>query len=139
MLLNNNFKFKQDPFGLVDFNQGIPFLPSKPPKSGLGWVWWILIILIFGGIIYLGSVIYNHVKDDKDDSLKEPDIVPEINDLENEEKKVEKHIQKLLPEHKVEMRLPLADKANWDFEYIEAKKAEGKAEFVKGYGWLIYA
>ena len=139
MQLNNSFKFKQDPFRLVDFNQGIPFLPSKPPKSGLGWVWWTIIILIFGGIIYLGKVIYNYVKEDNKDSLKEPDIIPEINDLENEEEKVEKQIQKLLPEHKVELRLDLADKSNWDFAYIEAKKAEGKAVFVKNEGWLIYA
>lgn len=136
MQLNNNFKFSHDPFGLVDFKKGIPFVPPKPPKSGLGWVGWLLIILIFGGIIYLGSLAYDYVKDDKKDSLKEPDIVPEIDDSVQEE---DKQIRKLLPEHKVEMRLPLADKANWDFEYIEAKKAEDKAEFVKGYGWLIYA
>ena len=135
MQLNNNFKFSHDPFGLVDFKKGIPFVPPKPPKSGLGWVGWLLIILIFGGIIYLGSLAYNYVKDDKKDPIKEPDIVPEIDDSVQEE---DKQIRKLLPEHKVEMRLPLADKANWDFEYIEAKKAEGKAEFVKGYGWLIY-
>ena len=139
MQLNNSFKFKQDPFGLVDFKQGIPFLPSKPPKSGLGWVGWTIVILIFGVIIYLGSLAYDYIKDDKKDSLKEPDIVPEIDGSVQEEEKEEKQIRKLLPEHKVEMRLDLADKANWDFAYIEAKKAEGKAIFVKNEGWLIYA
>ena len=139
MQLNNNFKFKQDPFGLVDFSKGVSFIPSKPPKSGLGWIWWILIILIFGGIIYLGSLAYNYIKDDKKDSIKEPDAVPDINDSVKEEEKEEKQIRKLLPEHKVEIRLDLADKANWDFAYIEAKKAEGKAIFVKNEGWLIYA
>lgn len=139
MQLNNSFKFNQDPFGLVDFTKGISLIPSKPPKSTWGWLWWILIILVFGGVIYLGSLIYDYINEEKENSLKEPDVIPEINDLEAEEEKIEKHIQKLLPEHKVEMRLPLADKANWDFAYIEAKKEEGKAEFVKGYGWLIYA
>lgn len=138
MLLNNNFKFNNDPFGLVDFKEGVPFVPSKPPKSGLGWVWWLLIILLFGGIIYLGSLAYNYIKDDKKDPIKEPDITPEIDDSIREEKE-DKPIRKLLPEHKVEMRFDLADKANWDFAYIEAKKAEGKAQFVQNKGWLIYA
>ena len=138
MQLNNSFKFKQDPFGLVDFKQGIPFLPSKPPKSGLGWVGWTIVILIFGVIIYLGSLAYDYIKDDKKDSLKNPDIVPEIDGSVQEEKE-EKQIRKLLPEHKVEMRLDLADKANWDFAYIEAKKSECKEIFVKNEGWLIYA
>ena len=79
MQLNNNFKFSHDPFGLVDFKKGIPFVPPKPPKSGLGWVGWLLIILIFGGIIYLGSLAYDYVKDDKKDSIKEPDVVPSYN------------------------------------------------------------
>jgi hypothetical protein len=136
MQLNNNFKFNQDPFGLVDFTKGVSSIPSKKPESGLGWVWWVLIILIFGGIIYLGSLAYNYVKEDKKDSMKEPDTVPEIDDPIQEE---EKQTRKLLPEHKVEMRLDLANKANWDFAYIEAKKAEGKAIFVKNEGWLIYA
>ena len=139
MQLNNNFKFNHDPFGLVDFSEGVSPIPSKPPKSGLGWIWWILIILIFGGIIYLGSLVFNYVKVDKADALKEPDIIPEINEMENEREKEEKQVRKLLPEHKVEMRLDLTDKANWDFAYIEAKKAEGKAIFVKNEGWLIYA
>jgi hypothetical protein len=131
MQLNNNFKFSHDPFGLVDFKKGIPFVPPKPPKSGLGWIGWLLIILIFGGIVYLGTLAYDYIKDDKKDSLKEPDIVPEIDDSVEDEEKDEKQIRKLLPEHKVEMRFDLADKANWDFAYIEAKKAEGKALFVK--------
>ena len=139
MQLNNNFKFKQDPFGLVDFSKGISTIPSKPTKSGLGWIGWAIVILIFGIIIYLGSLAYNYIKDDKKDSLKEPDIVPEIDGSVEEEEKEENQIRKLLPEHKVEMRLDLADKANWDFAYIEAKKAEGKAIFVKNEGWLIYA
>ena len=139
MQLNNNFKFNHDPFGLTDFSSGVSTIPSKPPKSGLGWVWWVLIILIFGIIIYLGSLAYNYIKDDKKDSIKEPDIVPDINDYVPEEEKEEKQIRKLLPEHKVEMRLDLTDKANWDFAYIEQKKAEGKAVFVKNEGWLIYA
>ena len=139
MQLNNNFKFNRDPFGLVDFKKGIPFIPLKPPKSGLGWIGWLLIILIFVGIVYLGSLVYNYVKDDKKDSLRKADIIPEIDDSIKEEGKEEKQTRKLLPEHKVEMRLDLADKANWDFAYIEAKKAEGKALFVKNEGWLIYA
>ena len=139
MQLNNNFKFNRDPFGLVDFKKGIPFIPLKPPKSGLGWIGWILIILIFVSIVYLGSLVYNYVKDDKKDSLRKTDIIPEIDDSIKEEEKEEKQTRKLLPEHKVEMRLDLADKANWDFAYIEAKKAEGKALFVKNEGWLIYA
>ena len=138
MQLNNNFKFNRDPFGLVDFKKGIPFIPLKPPKSGLGWIGWLLIILIFTGIVYLGSLVYNYVKDDKKDSLRKADIIPEIDDSIKEEKE-EKQTRKLLPEHKVEMRLDLVDKANWDFAYIEAKKAEGKALFVKNEGWLIYA
>lgn len=139
MQLNNNFKFDQDPFGLINFNKGQPFTPSKLPKLGLGWVGWTIVILIFGVIIYLGSLAYNYIMDDKKDSLKEPDIVPEIDGSVQEEEKKEKEIRKLLPEHKVEMRLDLVNKANWDFAYIEAKKAEGKAIFVKNEGWLIYA
>jgi hypothetical protein len=36
------------------------------------------------------------------------------------------------------MRLDLADEAKWDLELLEAKKKEGKAEFVKGKDWLLY-
>lgn len=139
MQLNNNFKYNHDPFGLVDFSKGVSSIPAKPPKSGWGWMWWVLIILIFGGIIYLGSLAYNYIKDDKKEPVKEPDIVPEINESIQEAEKEVKQVRKLLPEHKVEMRLDLADKANWNFAYIEAKKAEGKAVFVKNEGWLIYA
>jgi len=139
MQLNNNFKFNHDPFGLVDFSNGVSTIPSKPAKSGLGWIGWAIVILIFGIIIYLGSLAYNYIKDDKKDPVKEPDIVPEIDESIQEAEKEVKQVRKLLPEHKVEMRLDLADKASWNFAYIEAKKAEGKAVFVKNEGWLIYA
>lgn len=144
MRLDNNFKFQYDPFGLVDFNTQdarAMLIPPKKPKSNWSWIWWLLLIVFLGIFIYLATKIYDKFTRKKeilkiDESLSS-DLLP-ISETEElfEEETTETH--KLLPEHKVINRLDLGDEANWDLVLLESKKAEGKAKFAKGHGWLLY-
>ncbi|MCU0468409.1 MAG: hypothetical protein MUF58_07390 [Arcicella sp.] len=144
MRLDNNFKFKYDPFGLVDFNvqdARAILVPPEKPKSNWSWVWWLLLIVFLGIFIYLATKIYDKFTEEKEtlkadesssDELLNEEEIKSISENNNAES------HKLLPEHKVIARYDLGDETNWDLVLLESKKAEGKAKFVKGYGWLLY-
>jgi hypothetical protein len=144
MRLDNNFKFKYDPFGLVDFstqNAKAMLVPPNRPKSNWSWVWWFLLILFLGIFIYLATKVYDKFTEEKETLKTNENPSNELSLISNSEDlfegtTVETH--KLLPEHKVIIRLDLGNEANWDLVILESKKAEEKAEFVKGHGWLLY-
>lgn len=138
MQLDNKFRFSYDPFGLVDFNSKNGRYVPKPPKSNWGWVLWIVLLLILGLGILFRETIYKFFFSQTDEIDDKPEKVEPNDEVLKQLPTVTAQSFKLQPEHKVIMRLDLADEAKWDLELLEAKKKEGKAEFVKGKGWLLY-
>jgi flagellar basal body-associated protein FliL len=138
MQLDNKFRFSYDPFGLVDFNSKNGRYVPKPPKSNWGWVLWIILLLILGLGILFRETIYKFFFPTTDDVDDKSEKIEPNEEVSEQLPAVTAQVYKLQPEHKVIMRLDLADEAKWDLELLEAKKKEGKAEFVKGKGWLLY-
>jgi hypothetical protein len=144
MRLDNNFKFKYDPFGLVDFNvqdAKAVLMPPEKPKSNWSWVWWLLLIIFLGFFIYIATKIYDEFTKKKEGSEVNNNSNDELSRIEDASDNSEAGIienHKLLPEYKVIARLDLGNEANWDSALLEVKKAEGKAKFIKGHGWLLY-
>jgi hypothetical protein len=138
MQLDNKFRFSYDPFGLVDFNSKSGRYVPKPPKSNWGWILCIVLLLILGLGILFRETIYKFFFPQTDEVDDKPEKVESNDEVLKQLPAVTAQSFKLQPEHKVIMRLDLADEAKWDLELLEAKKKEGKAEFVKGKGWLLY-
>jgi hypothetical protein len=141
MRLDNNFKFKYDPFGLVDFSyKNIPYVESIPTpksKSSFAWILWGLVILVLGAIIYLCFKTYDSIVT-KDDKISTNNEMLKIDEAEALFKNGDDVAWKLLPEHKVIARYDLGKEDSWNLELLELKKSQSKAQFVKGHGWLLY-
>ena len=140
-MYSENFLYSKDPFGMFTVKGSGGFVGFKPPKKKSNF-WEI--VLIVCGIILIGLVIVFRdviweiffpkskvVSPQKTESkIIEPEVI--------QTEVIPKIPFKLLPEWKVIKRYDIADEATWDNEFILAKFDEGKAEFVKNKGWLIY-
>lgn len=125
MQLDNNFRFKHDPFGLMDFGiQDVIILPNEQKNTTRKskWMRFAYILLLVSLIIVFCKYIYTYFK---------TKYIPDIS--------TEPTIEQLkIPDGKIIKTLPLSEQGEWDNTYLEAKKAEGKAYFVTNQGWYIY-
>ena len=131
MLLDNNFKYLHDPFGIVDFSTSniIPIIVPTPKHSKSSWFWWFLIIVILLIIVFLGRPIYHFFFKKKEDEVGKE----KCSNMKTLASKI-----KLPSQQKIIGQYDLGNEVNWNLELIELKKAEGKAVFIAQKGWILY-
>ena len=147
--MHNNL-YSKDPFGVfnnTNSNSGFsanqkPYIPNYRPAENQLFSWGkifgiALLIIGFGSIIYFKDAlvqgfkkIVSGVNDKINPELKTQPIV--------EEKKPELKLLTESAEHKIERLFLIADKANWDIQYINKKQEERKAIYSEETGWTIF-
>jgi hypothetical protein len=125
-MYNSDFRYSQDPFSIFKVKDSDKFLGFRPPKKK-SYFWEIL--LIVAGIFLIGMVFIFR------------DVIGEIffpiDKKKNVTPKADAAKQKRLAQNIIK-RLDLAEEASWDLDYLDSKIKEGKAEFIKNEGWVIY-
>lgn len=140
-MYSTNFRYSKDPFGIFSVKGSGGFGGFIPPKKK-SYFWSIVVVgigIILIGLIYFFRDIIWEIFFPKSKIVTPPKTESKI--VEPEvilEEVIPKVPFKLLPERKVIERFDLKDEATWDKDFILAKFDEGKAEFVKNKGWLIY-
>ena len=144
-----NNLYSKDPFGVFQetaSSKGLGSLPEqnhpeKKPKSSSSIGWKIfgcfMLIIGFGLILYFrDSLVLGFKK-----------MVSGVNDKVNPELKTEPIVEEKKPEPKlitesvepkIERFFLVADKANWDIQYINKKQEERKAIYSEEKGWTIF-
>lgn len=145
--MNNNL-YSKDPFGVFTHTAPAVGLGNLPPQSYSegspenSSFWW-KIVIFFLLMIGFGLILY--FKDTLVQGFKK--MVSGVNNKVNPELKTEPIIEekktepKLLTESvepKIERYFLIADKANWDIQYINQKQEERKAIYSEEKGWTIF-
>lgn len=140
-MYSTNFRYSKDPFGIFSVKGSGGFGGFEPPKKKSNF--WEIVLFVCGiilivlvivfrdviwGIFFPKSKMVNPTKTES--KIIEPEVI--------QTEVIPKIPFKLLPEWKVIKRYDIADEATWDREFILTKFDEGKADFVKNKGWLIY-
>jgi hypothetical protein len=125
-MYNSNFRYSKDPFNIFTVNDSDRYGGFRPPKKK-SYFWKILLFVI--GIILIGIVFIFR------------DVIggiffPKKEDMDNT-KNDDKVKQKLLSQNIIK-RFDLSVESSWDLDYLHSKIKEGKAEFIKNQGWVVY-
>ena len=125
-MYNSDFRYSQDPFNIFKMKDSDRFGGFKPPKkkSYLGEIIMIIVGIFLIAMVFLFRDVIWEIffpkKDKMDEVPKDEELTP---------KRLSQTIIK---------RFDLSVESSWDLEYLDSKIKEGKADFIKNQGWVVY-
>lgn len=146
--MSSHQHFASDPFGLFPVsNSGLGAVSPKSKSSIWGILFIFILVCILAILYFFRDAVYRlfqvkvaqlHQKINVEPSTN-TDQTPTVLETVPVKKVPIENKKRLLPAANIVAEFLIDDKANWDLPFIEQKKQEGKAYYVKNKGWLIYA